>query len=214
MGTDSASPLWLALGFLFAAASGVCIAVQSGVNATLGAHGGQAFASVISFATGLVCCLVFFAIDVAGRGTPLPTAASLRGAPAWSWFGGPLGAFFVVAIIVFAPRLGAGNFIAVFVCSQVAAAAGLDLGGAAGYPRRAFSWQRWVGVALMAGGVALVTAFPGAPLAAPRIGAPPLGRALTHLYARRPGAAAAAVAAARAPGGGEPLGAPPAADPA
>lgn len=119
---------------------------QSGVNATLGFYGGQAFASIMrcgraaaapclldvrspwvvwtrgpawraalpgrwsaslsldsatrapppppalprSFSTGLVCCLIFFAIDVTARGTPLPVASALRGG---RWGGGPTAAF-------------------------------------------------------------------------------------------------------------------------
>jgi uncharacterized membrane protein YdcZ (DUF606 family) len=39
------SALAYGLGFVFAALSGVAIAVQSGINATLGSHGGQAFAA-------------------------------------------------------------------------------------------------------------------------------------------------------------------------
>lgn len=58
----------------------------------------------------------------------------------WSWFGGPLGALFVISLIVFARRIGAGNFISVYVCTQVAAAVVLDLIGGVGYVRRSFSW--------------------------------------------------------------------------
>lgn len=143
----------LALGYVFAGASGVGIALQSGINATLGHHGGQAFASAIrcakprpqplvdlrragpppaaqprmahrgaawrvcpalqrgrapplqrqgraaaapspwltprclpalhhtSFLTGLLTCLVYFAIDVTALHSPLPAAAALKGAP-------------------------------------------------------------------------------------------------------------------------------------
>lgn len=105
----------------------------------------------------------------------------------------------MIAIIVFAPKLGAGNFIAVFVTCQVACAAALDLIGAVGYSRRAFSWQRWVGVALMAAGVALVTLFPGQPVEDKGPGGP-VGRALTHLFRGSDATAAARRAAAAAPG--------------
>lgn len=45
-----------------------------GANATLNKYGGRSFAATISFATGLLAVLVFFAIDVTALGTPLPTA--------------------------------------------------------------------------------------------------------------------------------------------
>lgn len=176
----AASALECALGYAFAAASGLAVAAQSGINATLGAHIGQAAAAAVSFITGLLCCLAFFAIDVTVRHAPLPTAATLSAAPAWSWIGGPLGALFIIATIVFAPRLGAGSFLAVFVSVQLASAVALDLVGAAGYVRRAVSWQRLLGVVLMAAGVALVTIFPGEPVNKDAPWA--VGRALTHLY--------------------------------
>lgn len=128
------------------------------------------------------------------------------GAPWWSWLGGPLGAFFIISLIVFAPRIGAGNVIAVFVCLQIASAVTLDLIGAVGYVRRTFSWPRWVGVALMGAGVALITRFPGEPVdKGPVLGTgarTPVGRALTHLFTRLP-QFATAVSAAEGAGAGE-----------
>lgn len=186
----------IALGYVCAALSGVGMAVQSGVNATLGANTGQAFASIVSFSTGLVVTFLFFAIDVGALGAAAPTAAAARAAPWWCWFGGPLGALFVVSSIIFARHIGAGSFLSVFLCAQIAAAAALDLIGAAGFPRRSFSWQRTVGVVMMGAGVALVTLFPGQPVVGGGgVGgglgdgggagrAPPIGRALTHLYLR------------------------------
>lgn len=68
---------------------------------------------------------------------------------------------------------------------QIAAAVALDLIGAVGYVRRSFTWQRMLGVALMAGGVALITCYPGVPMGREDGGAArPIGRALTHLYVR------------------------------
>jgi hypothetical protein len=49
---EGATPLWYGLGFGLAALSGCLIAVQSGINATLGAHGGQAFASIMRWGAG------------------------------------------------------------------------------------------------------------------------------------------------------------------
>jgi uncharacterized membrane protein YdcZ (DUF606 family) len=60
--------------------TGILIALQSGINATLGAYAGQAFASVMSFVTGLVLCLAYFAADVTVLGTPLPSLQIVKGA--------------------------------------------------------------------------------------------------------------------------------------
>lgn len=47
-------------------------------------HGGRTFSPVMSFATGLICTSVFFAIDVTALHTPLPTRAILGKRPKMS----------------------------------------------------------------------------------------------------------------------------------
>lgn len=89
-------------------------------------------------------------------------APASAGAPWWSWVGGVLGALYVIAVIVFARRLGSGTLTAVFVCAQLLTAAALDSCGAVGFARREVSWQRCLGVAFMIAGVVLVERFPGA----------------------------------------------------
>lgn len=44
----------------------------TGCNATLNRYGGRSFSSVISFSLGVVCCLIFFAVDVTIGKIPLP----------------------------------------------------------------------------------------------------------------------------------------------
>lgn len=137
------------------------MALQSGANSTLGHHVGRAFAAVVSFATGLAAVALFFAIEVTALGASPPTLAAARAAPWWSWLGGPLGAFYVAVVVVFARAVGATTLSGVFVSSLLCSSFVFDLVGVAGFPRRAFSWPRLVGVLLMVGGVVLVTLFPG-----------------------------------------------------
>lgn len=87
-------------------------------------------------------------------------------APWWSWTGGVLGAFYVVVVIVFAHKLGAGTIVAIFVCAQLSTSIILDLIGLVGFSKRLFSWPRIVGAVLMIMGVVLITCFPGDTLAA------------------------------------------------
>lgn len=110
----------------------------------------------------LSCGLIFFAL----WSEHLFTSVACAGAPLWTWIGGPLGAYYVIIVIIFAQKLGAGTLVAIFVCAQLIASIVLDLTGLVGFQRREFSWQRWVGAALMIAGVVLVTQFPGAPVAA------------------------------------------------
>lgn len=137
------------------------MALQSGVNSTLGHHVGRAFAAVVSFATGLAAVALFFAVEVTALGVAPPTLAAAKAAPWWSWLGGPLGAFYVAVVVVFARAVGATTLSGVFVSSLLFWSFVLDLVGVAGFPRRAFSWPRLLGLALMIGGVVLVTMFPG-----------------------------------------------------
>lgn len=90
----------------------------------------------------------------------------LAAAPWWSWIGGALGAYYVIIVIIFAQKLGAGTLVAIFVCAQLITSIVLDLTGLVGFSRRVFSWQRWVGAASMVAGVVLVTYFPGETVAA------------------------------------------------
>lgn len=52
--------------------AGMTVAFQAGCNATLNRYGGRAFSSVISFAVGVACCLIFFVFDVTVNKTPPP----------------------------------------------------------------------------------------------------------------------------------------------
>jgi transporter family-2 protein len=156
-----------ALGVVLTIIGGIALAVQSGINSTLGiASGSKAFSSVISFGMGVVVCLIYFAIDTQGLHHPLLSAAGIRSAPWWSWIGGALGAYYVIIVIIFAQKLGAGTLVAIFVCAQLITSIILDLTGLVGFSRRVFSWQRWVGAALMVAGVLLVTYYPGETVAA------------------------------------------------
>ncbi|GBF91055.1 hypothetical protein Rsub_03911 [Raphidocelis subcapitata] len=186
------SAVTYAVGFVLAAASGSALAVQAGVNATLARHSGAAFASFISFATGLAACAAFLGIDTTLLGAAPPRAPRLKEGPWWMWMGGPLGAVMVVSAALFAHRLGAGNFISVYVSVQILTAAVLDAAGLAGFPRRAFSWRRLLGIGLIAAGVVLVTLYPGDPVAKP----PPPGAAPPAAAADAAAAAVAADAAA------------------
>eukprot|EP00878_Enallax_costatus_P013178 GHUV01013775.1.p1 GENE.GHUV01013775.1~~GHUV01013775.1.p1 ORF type:complete len:232 (+),score=45.94 GHUV01013775.1:613-1308(+) len=155
------------LGVILTIVGGIALAVQSGVNSSLGiGSGSKPFSSVVSFATGLLVCVLYFIVDTQGLHHQLPSAAGIRGTPWWAWIGGALGAYYVIIVIIFAQKLGAGTLVAIFVCAQLIASIVLDLTGLVGFQRRAFSWQRWVGAALMVAGVVLVTHFSGTPVAA------------------------------------------------
>ncbi|KAJ2956188.1 hypothetical protein NQZ79_g7912 [Umbelopsis isabellina] len=138
--------------------AGCCLAVQAGANATLNKYGGRSFAATISFATGLLAVLIFFAIDVTALGTPLPTS-KLTTAPAYAWIGGVCGAYYVIVNVLTVPRLGAATVLSVFVCSQVIFASIIDHFALLGVPQRDYTVWRILASLGLVGCVVVIAKF-------------------------------------------------------
>ncbi|ORZ20526.1 hypothetical protein BCR42DRAFT_408958 [Absidia repens] len=146
----------VAVGLMIVA--GCCVALQAGFNATLNAHGGRSFASLISFAVGLAACLSFFAFDVTVLKTPRPTSR-LKEAPWYAWAGGVLGSYYVIINVLCVPKLGAATVLSVFVCSQVITACVIDHFGLVGVAKRKYTIWRILGSLGLVGCVAVITIF-------------------------------------------------------
>jgi transporter family-2 protein len=139
----------------FAIAAGFMIPVQFSVNSQLRFYaGGPIVASAISF---LVGTIVLVAAAAASR--EHVSTHRLGNAPWWAWGGGLLGAFYIVASIVVAPRLGAGTTIALVVAGQMLAALVLDQFGLLRLPVHHMGPARAVGAVLVVAGVALIQRF-------------------------------------------------------
>ncbi|CAO3634838.1 unnamed protein product [Cunninghamella blakesleeana] len=141
------------------AISGCCIALQAGVNATLNCTGGRLFASVVSFAVGLACCLAFFIFDITVLKTPPPSLAKLRKAPWYAFLGGILGSYYVIINILTVPYLGAATVLSIFVCSQVITACVIDHFGLLGVAKRKYTIWRIIGSFGLVGCVAVIALF-------------------------------------------------------
>ena len=102
---------------------GVLIAAQAPINARLRLILSSPVGSgLVSFLVGTVILLA--AVAVAGDAGSV--TGGLGGGPWWAYLGGACGAFFVVATILAAPRVGVtATFVAV-IAGQVAAAALID----------------------------------------------------------------------------------------
>ena len=138
---------------LLALAAGVLLPVQAGVNAQL--------RSVVG--SPLTAALVSFLVGTAGLGTaavifraPTTLRAAWAVAPWWLWVGGLIGALYVVATIVLAPRLGAATLVAAVVAGQMIASLLLDHYGLLGFPTHSLNGLRVLGAALVIVGVILV----------------------------------------------------------
>ena len=136
-----------------ALAAGAGLPVQAGVNAAMARHAGRPeWAAFLNFAVGLVALGVWLAVN---RARP-PSMTALHAAPAWSWLGGLLGAFYVSAVVLLTPRLGVTVTLALTLAGQMAGALLLDHAGALGLAHRPLSLTRIAGIVLLFGGVMLI----------------------------------------------------------
>jgi transporter family-2 protein len=142
------------LALLITAGAGVLVATQAPINGHLGEHVGRIQAALISFLVGTALLLAITVL--LGGGFPDGTGV---GRVPWVYFmGGVLGAVYVATVIVTVKTLGAGGVTAATITGQLAAAVLLDQFGAFGLDKQPITWQRILGVLLLAAGTYLVIA--------------------------------------------------------
>ena len=112
-------------------------------------------ATLVSFAT-IVALFVIVSVMIP---RPLPTAEALEKMPWWAPLGGIIGAFAVVAGLLFVDRVGAGPFAAMTVSANLIMSVAIDHFGWLGVNEHAISPLRAVGVLVLCAGVALITLF-------------------------------------------------------
>ena len=136
---------------------GALLPVQAGINAQLrlvmSDPVATALASFVVGALGLGVVLIVWR----GQVTPLGTAWVRS--EWWQWIGGLLGAAYIVAAILLAPRLGAAALTAAVVAGQVVASMALDHYGLVGYIEHPVSVPRLAGAALVILGMVLVQRY-------------------------------------------------------
>jgi bacterial/archaeal transporter family-2 protein len=138
---------------LLAIGAGVLLPVQAGINAQLrSAVGSPLAAGLVSFLVGTVGLGAVALL----LGAPMTLRPAWTSAPWWYWIGGLIGATYVVASIVLAPRLGAATMVAAIVAGQMIASVLLDQYGLLGFPIHPISGVRVLGAILVMGGVILV----------------------------------------------------------
>jgi transporter family-2 protein len=134
---------------LLALLAGALLPVQTGINLQLrGAFGQPIVAALVSFVVGTAG----LALLVAALRAPVPVAEAWDRGAWWHWIGGLLGAVYIVAAIVLAPRLGAATLVA----GQMVASLLIDHYGWVGFAVHPMSPLRILGAVLVVGGVILV----------------------------------------------------------
>ncbi len=131
---------------------GMMLPIQAGVNAQLRTGlGHPLLAALASFAVGTVA---LFLVSVAARARL--SATPIAAIPWWHWTGGLLGAIYIAAAVVLAPRLGAATLIAAIVAGQMITSLLLDTRGWAGFPQQPLTPARLFGGVLVIAGVLLI----------------------------------------------------------
>ncbi|MEO1680532.1 MAG: DMT family transporter [Pseudomonadota bacterium] len=131
-------------------AAGLGIPVLAALNGALGRLiGSPSVAALVLFTVGLSAALA--ACLVTGT-APL---AKVPGAPKHLFLAGLLVAFYVISITAIAPRFGVGNAVFFVLIGQLVSAALIDQFGLFGARPAPITWDRGLGIALMAAGVAL-----------------------------------------------------------
>jgi bacterial/archaeal transporter family-2 protein len=147
-------PSMRGLAYMLGITAGFGLALQVGMNAQLRKILQSAnSAALISFLVGTTALL---GIVLATR-TPMPARETFSSVPAWAWFGGLFGAFYVAISTIVAAELGTAALLALALLGQLAMALIVDHFGWLGLPVNPITWTRMAGVLLLGGGVWLVT---------------------------------------------------------
>lgn len=133
--------------------AGAVLSIQVGINYLLRTSlGNPIVATFASFIVGAVCLLIYALLIRA----PWPSFAVISKVPAWHWIGGALGAFYVAATIIAAPKLGMASLISIIVASQLLTSLVLDHYGLFGFAQHSINLSRLLGGALLIAGVLLI----------------------------------------------------------
>lgn len=141
---------------IFAIVAGAVLPLQAGLNVQLGKSVSQpvfaAFASFLVGSLGLLIYLFIIKFDFS-------LVSNVKSVSPFVWIAGLLGAFYVAAVIVLAPKLGTALTFSLVVAGQMAISLVLDHYGLLGLPVKTINWQRFLGIAFLIAGVLLIRKF-------------------------------------------------------
>ena len=132
--------------------AGGLIAMQAPINSMLGKSVGTFAAASVSFIVGTIA-LVLITVLFGGGFGDVGEARHL------SWYyllGGVLGAVYVTTALVAVRSLGAGGVTAATISGQLALSLMIDHLGVLGVDKQPITWERVLGVLLLAAGTFLI----------------------------------------------------------
>ena len=132
--------------------AGGLIALQAPINSMLGKSVGTFAAASVSFIVGTIA-LVLITVLVGGGFGDVGEARHL----AWYYLtGGILGAVYVTTALVAVRALGAGGVVAATIAGQLSLSLVIDQLGILGVDKQPITWERVLGVVLLAVGTLLI----------------------------------------------------------
>lgn len=141
---------------LVALVAGALLPFQAGLNAELGrAVKSPVYAALISFLVG-TAGLILYLLAVRTDWSQWTEARNLSW---YYWVGGLIGAFYVAAVIILAPKLGTALTFGLTVAGQMAVSLVLDHYGLLGLPENPVNWVRVLAIALIVGGVVMLRVY-------------------------------------------------------
>jgi bacterial/archaeal transporter family-2 protein len=90
---------------------------------------------------------------------PLPTVEGIGAMPWWAPLGGVIGAFAVIAGLLFVGKVGAGAFAGLTITANILMSLVIDHFGLFGVQQHSLGPGRAVGAALMAAGIFAISKF-------------------------------------------------------
>ncbi len=135
--------------------AGSLLPIQAGLNTRMGqAIHSPVWASLISFAVGLVALLVYVAVTR----QPLHTQ-SLKDVPTVTWVAGALGAIYVTTVVLAFPKLGPALTFGLIVAGQLIISVALDHFNVLVHAQHSINAWRVLGIALIVVGVVIIRKF-------------------------------------------------------
>ena len=138
--------LW---GIIFSIVAGMAMSVQGVMNTRLGEGIGNMEANAFVQGTAFALALIVLLFWRQGSFTELGQVNKLY------WLGGVLGIVITLTVMLGIKSLGTTLAISIILISQLLIAAVIDAFGLMGSEKVAFGWSKYVGLALMTGGMLL-----------------------------------------------------------
>lgn len=136
--------LW---GILFSIIAGMAMSVQGVMNTRLGEGIGNMEANVFVQGTAFALALAVLLFYRQGSFAQLGSVNKLY------WLGGALGIVITLTVMLGIKNLGTTLAISIILISQLLVAAIIDAFGIMGSEKIAFTWSKYLGLALMTGGM-------------------------------------------------------------